>query len=924
MSRKRYWEDEGRARYWEDMDRVRYRYDEDEDILPSSFVSYPSNYETLSPQLREQLEPMKAALQQMINDAQTEKDTTREAINGEPLATEVGRYTYQFTVKTQWSVDENTKIYIQLNRITKERIQARVVTLVGTLLTLVTKQPIPDDLLNHLTLIEDTTWLLKRQRDALTYHLRETEAHFGSKVLGYLPLKYGRVQLRGKLGTFVPNKQQKRAIEHALGSEVTIVNGPGGTGKSAVLANASLRFMKKDLSILAASHTNIATDNMFIQQVQAFEASGDKDLLRLLAEGRIVRAGDPRHPSLLFGAYRHLTVEAVARQRISNHDESRVKLEQEMQSKTGTIEKLERALSQQESDWHVTQRQLQPQIDTLRSDLALLEAQERDRIKSIDDSVNAQEEKRKAAEAQITSLQQRQDNLQQLISRWQSYRNEVVFRAVPEERNSRNEQLKQVQKSLSEMQEKWDNRLAAMKWFGEQRHEAKVKAAQNEIAALQASVAEVDQAISALSAKLRQNMSAQLPPQAEVEQANSELKRLQEARLNTYYTAKMLSLRQELEPLERAMEVGESALERLKAELKRKQSEKARIEAQLDELKTCLADMKAQVVSEAQLVATTISSLYLNPTLMEQEYDVVMIDEISMISLIGVLLAVSHARKHVMVAGDTMQLAPVLKTECKERDRKVKMPEAVKWLGEDLLTHLEVTIFDAIEGRKGCVLLTEQGRTHPKILAPLNHYVYQDMLTSRAATEYAPPISPLPDCPLMVVDSSLSPDSRTHKPHPKEARVNDHHIDVVVALVQQIVATLPERSPLVDPSVPRIGVLVPYRSQSRRMSRALRKANLAKDVHVGTIHTAQALEFEVVILDTIEAPGYEPFEFTCDLMLDDRGMATGATRLLTVGHGRAKCKLIYIAHVTHLRLYERKRNPKNDPHKQSLLIGLVN
>jgi hypothetical protein len=610
----------------------------------------------------------------------------------------VGRYTYQCTLKTQWSVDENPKIYIQLNRITKERIQARVVTLVGTLLTLVTKQPIPDALLNHLTLIEDTTWLLKRQLDALSFNLRETEAHFGSKVLGYLPVKYGRVRLRGKLGTFVPNKQQKRAIEHAFGSEVTIVNGPGGTGKSAVLANASLRFMKKDLSILAASHTNIATDNMFIQQVQAIEASGDKDLLRLLAEGRIVRAGDPRHPSLLFGAYRHLTVEAVARQRISYHDESRMKLEREMQDHTGTIGKLERALHQQESDWHVKQLQLQPQIDALRSNLASLEAQERYRMKDIYDNVNAQAEKRKDAEAQLVSLKQRQDNLVQQLSRWQGYRNEVVVKADPEERNSRNEQLKQAQKSLHEMQDQWDNRWPIVKWFGEQRHEAKVKAALNEIAGLRAGVAEVDQAIknlqradqaiSALSEELRQNISAQIAPQVVIAQANCELKRLQEARLSTYYTTQILSLRQELEPLEHAMEVGESALERLKAEIKHEQSEKARIEAQLDELKTRLADMKAQVVSEAQLVATTISSLYLNPTLMEQEYDVVMIDEISMISLIGVLLAVSHARKHVMVAGDTMQLAPVLKTECKERDRKVKMPEAVKWLGEDLLTHL--------------------------------------------------------------------------------------------------------------------------------------------------------------------------------------------------------------------------------------------
>ncbi len=500
-----------------------------------------------------------------------------------------------------------------------------MVTLAGTLLTLVTKQPIPDDLLNHLTLIEDTTWLLKRQLDALTYRLRETEAHFGSKVLGYLPVKYGRVQLRGKFGTFVPNKQQKRAIEHALGSEVTIVNGPGGTGKSVVLANASLRYMKKDLSILAASHTNIATDNLFIQQVQAIEESGDKDLLRLLAEGRIVRAGDPRHPSLLFGVYHHLTVEAVARQRISNHDETRTRLEQEMRDHTGTIEKLERALIRQESGWQVKQLQLQPRIDALRSDLTSLEAQERRRIKSIDDGINAQEQKQKAAEAQLAPLKQRQDDLKQQISRWQGYRNEVVVKAVPEERNSRNEQLEQAQKSLSEMQAKWNNRLFRVRWFGEQRHGEKVKAAQNEIAALQASVAEVDQAseslrraeqaISALSAELRQNVSAQIAPQVEVEKANVEAKRLHEARSSTYFTTKMPYLRQELEPLERAMEVGESALERLKAEIKREQSEKARIEAQLDELKTRLADMKAQVISEAQLIATTISSLSLNRNL---------------------------------------------------------------------------------------------------------------------------------------------------------------------------------------------------------------------------------------------------------------------------------------------------------------------
>src|SRR5438128_450171 len=110
--------------------------------------------------------------------------------------------------------------------------------------------------------------------------------------------------------------------------------------------------------------------------------------------------------------------------------------------------------------------------------------------------------------------------------------------------------------------------------------------------------------------------------------------------------------------------------------------------------------------------------------------------------------------------------------------------------------HLGITIFDAIGGTKGCVLLTEQGRMHPKILAPLNHFVYQDMLTSRPETEYAPPIRPLPACPLMLVDSSKSPESKIYKPSQNESRVNEHHVEIVVALIPQILALEYERNVL--------------------------------------------------------------------------------------------------------------------------------
>jgi hypothetical protein len=54
----------------------------------------------------------------------------------------------------------------------------------------------------------------------------------------------------------------------------------------------------------------------------------------------------------------------------------------------------------------------------------------------------------------------------------------------------------------------------------------------------------------------------------------------------------------------------------------------------------------------------------------------------------------------VIGAGNPTQLAPILKTVCSEQQRKVQMPQAVTWLGQDLFTYLWITMSDAIKGEK--------------------------------------------------------------------------------------------------------------------------------------------------------------------------------------------------------------------------------
>ncbi len=333
--------------------------------------------------------------------------------------------------------------------------------------------------------------------------------------------------------------------------------------------------------------------------------------------------------------------------------------------------------------------------------------------------------------------------------------------------------------------------------------------------------------------------------------------------------------------------------------------------------------MKAKVLQQASLIAATGTEMYLNPTLLKRVFDTVMVDEISMVPLVEVLLVVMHATQRVIVAGDPEQLDPIFKTACNEYERTKVMPEAVQWLGQDLFTYHGVTIEDAEKGKKGCVLLTEQRRTHPIILAPLNRFIYEGVLTSHTQTFSAPPIAPLPECPLLLVDTSMAQDSKTRKQSLGQSRTNIHHVNVVITLVPQILATLPKLSPSANLHKPRIGVLVPYRSQVQLIRQALAKAGLAQYVHVGTVYTVQSLEFEVVIFDTVEAPFLEPHSSTFDKILDTRGMPTKASRLLNVGHGRTKHKLIYIAHRDYLNRCQ-IINSKGYSEKQQLVVELVN
>jgi hypothetical protein len=158
---------------------------------------------------------------------------------------------------------------------------------------------------------------------------------------------------------------------------------------------------------------------MFLRLVQFATESRDADLLYLLRTQLLVRLGDPRHRSLLTGAYRHLTVNAIADERQGDLTQTRLRLEEAQRVLAKRIDGLMHRLQQEEERWCEERAQLEPMIEELQAKLSDLEERERQRVASIDRGIKEEGDRRAAAKNQLAPLVAQQEDLERRLRWWQ-------------------------------------------------------------------------------------------------------------------------------------------------------------------------------------------------------------------------------------------------------------------------------------------------------------------------------------------------------------------------------------------------------------------------------------------------------------------------------------------------------------------------
>ncbi len=313
------------------------------------------------------------------------------------------------------------------------------------------------------------------------------------------------------------------------------------------------------------------------------------------------------------------------------------------------------------------------------------------------------------------------------------------------------------------------------------------------------------------------------------------------------------------------------------------------LNADLAEIEARLAGLEREIVANAQVIVTTLSKLYMGTALRDRSFDVVIVDEVSIAPLPAVYIAASLAEAHVIAIGDPKQLPPIVQAEHDAMARK--------WLGRDVFAVAGVTLETAAHGDLRSTLLDEQFRMHRDISIIARRYVYEGLLqdgkrNDNNDAQYAA-MAPARGHALALCDTSGA-QPRSSKPESGSGKYNEHHALCVVALAKEAHSGLSSLSPRDSSSSFRIGIVTPYRAQAQKIQRMLTTEQLVRDIRVGTIHTFQGLECEVVIFDTVESPGTKVW-FTAG------GQNTRAMRLVNVAVTRAQHKLIIVANEAYLR-----------------------
>jgi len=332
----------------------------------------------------------------------------------------------------------------------------------------------------------------------------------------------------------------------------------------------------------------------------------------------------------------------------------------------------------------------------------------------------------------------------------------------------------------------------------------------------------------------------------------------------------------------------------LRAERAALQDEIRALDATVAEIAEQLERVEEVVISEAMVVATTLTRAYLRDSVWNRTFDTVILDEASMAPIPAMWAVASRSERGTVVVGDFLQLPPIVIA----RD-----DEAQQWLGRDVFT--VAGLADRNSEAPHFVALERQYRMHPAVSAIPNELFYEGHLVDDQSASSDAELDGWYrrdwgfDEPVLLVDTGPTNAWVTSVARGSgSSRLNFLSATICVDLAEQFLE--PDRDPFHLGDQPRVVIICPYRPHAQLLELLVRDQGLSGEVVAGTAHIFQGTEAPVVILDLVnDDPHWRVGMFRPDADENTR-------RILNVAVTRARRRLVVVGDFDYMARLSKK------------------
>ena len=293
------------------------------------------------------------------------------------------------------------------------------------------------------------------------------------------------------------------------------------------------------------------------------------------------------------------------------------------------------------------------------------------------------------------------------------------------------------------------------------------------------------------------------------------------------------------------------------------------IKAKIKDTREELKEHTGYLIGKVKVVFSTIANFVINSMLKDGDFDNIIVDEASMLAKPQLIALARKVKKRIILVGDFQQLSPITTA-------------GVPILRENVFKMCGIDI--AHTDHPALHQLLNQRRSNPKIVDVINHSFYADRLQAKNSLYDSivagPPYSG-------NVIGMYSVEDGTVRFTRGGTRQNVANANAVMNLLDMYNEEIEDTFS--------IGVITPYTGQVALLKALFTKKEYSTDfqdrVNIGTVHTFQGSECDVIIFDMVDCLKFEKDKtpYFGRIYGGEEG-----EQLLNVAISRAKHKLIVV------------------------------